>query len=247
MNRKRLISILAGMTLSLATFAGPAVALEATDPLLEDSESIELAGLATVTVETEDSTTATVESDSGSVTLDPAADEPVDTSSSDDGQTGGDDPVTTVENTLSGGDGEPESGGGDPAIDTNTGGGDVRSADDNTSPAPSPAPAADDRRSFAASLDPQAYQYFGFASQRPAPAASAVPGPEVAESAEELAPLVAPARSGDESQPIDLAAATPINDPVTAPTPLKIFASLLLAGTAMSWWNAREAAEAKTH
>ena len=227
MNRKRRISILAGMTLSLATFAGPAAALDA---VTTDGDTVE-AELAdtTVTLEADEDPTLEASSDDETVTLDPSADEPVETTLVED-DSDGSDPVEetteTVGDVLEEDDGTTPSGGD----------GDVRSADsDGTVAADSPSSTTDSRSSFDISaLDAQAAHRYGSAYQRPTPAATAAQP----EQSDELAPVVAPPAADEEA--IELAS-TPVTDPESPPFALKVFASLLVAGTAMSWWNAREA------
>ncbi|MDX1659202.1 MAG: hypothetical protein R3343_10320 [Nitriliruptorales bacterium] len=225
MNRKRLISILAGLTLSMATFAGPAAALEGVT-VEDDTVEAELADT-TVTLEADEDPSLEASTDEDSVSLDPTGDDPVETTLDDDE---GD----TVDQTIDeAGDLLEE----DPAAaeddgPTSNDDGDVKTADgDGTRAAATPqneGPAFD-----ASALDAQAAHRYGSAYQQPTPAAVADTGDTA-----EPAPVVAPPR---DEETVDLAASTPISDPASPPFALKVFASLLVAGTAMTWWNAREA------
>lgn len=236
MNRKRLISILSGMTLSLAALTGPAFAADLGtlgEPL--DEDEIEIAGIEVDEEESE----ATLEVGDETATLDPTdQEEPLSstlTDSEDDGDDGDASLTDPVDQVLGGGDepSAPAPGTDDDDPDDK----DVKTADNDTVAAPSPYEAdygitrqSSGGHSFA--------HHRSYATQRPAPA-SAVSQPEVAEPAE-LAPEVAPPRDPDETEVVNLAS-TPITDPASAPHALKVLAALLVAGTALSWWNAQDA------
>lgn len=242
MNRKRLISILSGMTLSLAALTGPAFAADLgtsdEETVNEDGANLDLE-VAKIELERSESK-ATLKSGDETITVSPTDEEPVKTTvlesdggdGGDDGEGGLTDPVGEV---LDGGE-EPSDP--DPGPDDGgTDGGKVKSADNDTVAAPSPYQADygitqqhSGNRTFA--------HHRSYATQRPAPA-STVGEPEVAEPAE-LSPEVAPPRADDETEVVNLAS-SPISDPASGSQGLKIVAALLVAGTALSWWNAREA------
>lgn len=231
MNRKRLLSILSAAALSVAALAGPAAALEAPGGLAEtndDTITVEADGLE-AELDTDD-TEARVELLEEDVTLAPTdAEEPVKTS--DDGS---DEELTDpVTDALEGDDDTTPEPGGESGGDA-TGSDDVRTAGDDTVAAPSPYER--EHASSPAKVTPSQRHHFAFGTQRPAPA-SAVAEPEVAAPAE-LSPEVAPPRT-DETEVVNLAT-TPISDPASAPTGLKILATMLVAGTALTWWNTRE-------
>ena len=235
MNRKRLISILAGLTLSMATFAGPAAALEGVT-VEDDTVEAELADT-TVTLEADEDPALEASTDEDSVTLDPTGDDPVETTLDDEEGDTVDETIDEADDLLEedtaarGDDGPSSDGDGDGDGDVTTADGDVTTADgDDTSAADAP---QDNQQSFdPAALDAQAAHRYGSAYQQPTPAAVA----ETDDTAEP-APVVAPPR---DQETVDLAASTPMSDPTSPHFALKVFASLLVAGTAMTWWDARE-------
>ncbi|MDX1621814.1 MAG: hypothetical protein R3320_12530, partial [Nitriliruptorales bacterium] len=172
MNRKRLISILTATALSVAAFAGPAVALEGTDlQVEEETVTAEVDGV-TATLEADEDPSVEVESDQGSLTVDSGDQtEPVKTETEDDGST---DPVEElggeVDKALSGDDESSPEPSSQPAQEDD----DVKAAGGDTTAAPRPALSAFDHAPRRASLGSNSYRHFSYTSyQRPAPAASA--------------------------------------------------------------------------